>query len=116
MSAGFHAMMSLFSWRNLRSVSSYLGSRLFPMSATLEGLSGERETVLLSESSGLMDILGALASGMTRSRGGGGLSQGLLSPLEFYGCCEPVGRLTALPIIVIGVLDVSPDGDDTMRS
>jgi hypothetical protein len=30
-SAGFHAKMSLFSWRNLMSVSFYLGSKLLPM-------------------------------------------------------------------------------------
>jgi hypothetical protein len=30
MSVDFYAKMSLFSWRNFMSVSSYLGSRLFP--------------------------------------------------------------------------------------
>jgi hypothetical protein len=30
MSVGFHGKMSLFSWRNLLSASSYLGSKLVP--------------------------------------------------------------------------------------
>jgi hypothetical protein len=62
-----------------------------------------------------MDVLDVSASGMTGS-GGGGLSQGLLQLLEFCGRCEPISRLIALPVTVDGVLDVVPDGDDTMES
>jgi hypothetical protein len=43
----------------------------------------------------------------------GELSQGLLQILELCGCCEPVGRLTTLPITVKSLLDVSHNGDDT---
>jgi hypothetical protein len=60
-----------------------------------------------------MDILDVLASGMTTS---GGLSHGLLQLLELYGRHEPVSHLAALPIAVLGMLDVSPDGDDTVQS
>jgi hypothetical protein len=69
-------------------------------------------TILLSESSGSMDIL---ASGMIESRGGG-LGQGLLLFLELYGSHEFVDRLAALPVAFVGALDISPDGDDTMQS
>jgi hypothetical protein len=72
MSAGFHAKMFLFSWRNLMSVSSCLGSRLLPTWGTLEGSSVDNRTVLLSLSSGWMDILEVLALGMT---GSGGLGE-----------------------------------------
>jgi hypothetical protein len=51
------------------SMSSYLGSKLLPTRATLEGSSIDKGIVLLSESSGWMDVLEVLASGMTRSRG-----------------------------------------------
>jgi hypothetical protein len=71
---------------------------------------------LLRESSGWMDVLDVSASGMTGSGGGGGLGQGLLQLLEFCGRCEPISRLIALPVIVDGVLDVVPGGDDTMES
>jgi hypothetical protein len=60
-----------------------------------------------------------LASGMIRSGGEGGragLDEGLLQLLDLYGCCESINSLVALPVIVIGALDVSPDGDDTMLS
>jgi hypothetical protein len=70
-------------------------------------------TILLSESSGSMDIL---ASGMIESRGGGGLGQGLFLFLELYGSHEFVDRLAALPVAFVGALDISPDGDDTMQS
>jgi hypothetical protein len=73
----------------------------------------ESGTILLSESSGWMDILDVLASGMTTS---GGLSHGLLQLLELYERHEPVSHLVALPIAVVGMLDVSPDGDDTVQS
>jgi hypothetical protein len=46
----------------------------------------------------------------------GRLSQILLQVLEFCGCCESVNRLVALSIIVKGLLDVSPNGDDIMQS
>jgi hypothetical protein len=68
---------------------------------------------LLSESSDWMDIL---ASGMIGSRGGGVLDQGFIQFLELCGCGEYVDHLAALLITVIGVLDVSPDGDDDVRS
>jgi hypothetical protein len=71
-------------------------------------------TVLLSESFSWMDVLDLLASGMTGS-GGGGLNHCLLHLLELCGLCEPVSRLVALPIIVVGVHDISPNGDDTVR-
>jgi hypothetical protein len=48
--------------------------------------------------------------------GGGGHDQGLLQFLELYGCRDSVSSLAALPIAVVGALDISPDGDDTMRS
>jgi hypothetical protein len=81
----------------------------------LEGSSMDNGIVLLSESSSWMDIFDVLASGMIVF-GGGGHGQGLLQFLELYGCHEPVSHLAALLVAVIGVLDVSPDGDDTMRS
>jgi hypothetical protein len=114
MSVGFHAKMSLFSWRNLLSASSYLGSKLVPTRATLEGSSVDNRTVLLSESSGWMDVFEVLASSMTGSEGAGGLSQGLVQVLELRGLCESIGRLMALPIAIVGTLDVSLDGDDIM--
>jgi hypothetical protein len=46
------------------STSSYLGSRLFPTGATLEGSNGDSGIVLLSDSSSWMDVL---ASGMIES-------------------------------------------------
>jgi hypothetical protein len=64
MLADFHVKMSLFSWRNLMSVSFYLGSKLLPTWATLEGSFVDNEIVLPSESSDWMDVL---ASGMTGS-------------------------------------------------
>jgi hypothetical protein len=67
------------------SVSSSLGSRLFPTCVTLEGSSRESGMVLLSLSSIWMDSLEVLDSGMIESRGGG-LSQGLLQILELCGC------------------------------
>jgi hypothetical protein len=63
-----------------------------------------------------MDVLEVLASGMIGSGGGGaGLGQGLLQVLELCGRHESVGHLATLPVVVIGLLGVSPDGDDTMR-
>jgi hypothetical protein len=56
-----------------------------------------------------------LGVGHDRVRGGG-LSQGLFQLLEFCRCCQSVGHLVTLLVIVIGSLDVSPDGDDSMRS
>jgi hypothetical protein len=47
---------------------------------------------------------------------GGGLGQGLFQLLEFCGCCQSIGHLAALLVVVIGSIDVSPDGDDSMRS
>jgi hypothetical protein len=46
----------------------------------------------------------------------GGLGQGLLELLELCGCCQSVSHLTALLVAVTGLLDVSPDGDDSSRS
>jgi hypothetical protein len=60
--------------------------------------------------------LDVLASGMIGSGGGGGISQGLLQFLELCGRREPITRLVALLVEVVSTLDVSPDGDDTMRS
>jgi hypothetical protein len=48
--------------------------------------------------------------------GGGGLGHGFLQLLELCGCRELVSHLIALPIIVVGALDVSPDGDDIVQS
>jgi hypothetical protein len=59
-----------------------------------------------------MYVLEVFASGVTRSWGG--LSQGLLQFLEFYGRHESVGCLAAFPITIKFPLDISPDGDDTM--
>jgi hypothetical protein len=36
--------------------------------------------------------------------------------LELYGCRQSVSSLATLFVTVVGVLDVSPDGDDIMRS
>jgi hypothetical protein len=69
MSADFHAKMSLFSYRNLMSTNSYLGSKLLPTSATLEGSSMDNRIVLLSVSSSRMDVLEVLNLGMTGSGG-----------------------------------------------
>jgi hypothetical protein len=46
----------------------------------------------------------------------GGLSHGLLQLLELCGHREPVSRLAALLVVVVGALDVSPNGDDTVQS
>jgi hypothetical protein len=70
MSVGFHVKMSLFSWTNLTSACSYLGSKLLPTRETLEGSFVDNEIVLLSVSSGWMDVLDVLALGMTGSGGG----------------------------------------------
>jgi hypothetical protein len=51
------------------SASSYLGSKLLPTSATLESSSVDNGIILLRVSSSSMDVLEALASGMTGSRG-----------------------------------------------
>jgi hypothetical protein len=59
--------MSLFSWRNLMSVCSYLGYNLFSTRTTLDGSLGDSRTVLLSVSSSWMDVLVVLASGMIES-------------------------------------------------
>jgi hypothetical protein len=50
--AGFHTKMSLFSWMNLMSVSSYLESKVLSMCATLEDSFVGNGTCLLSVSSG----------------------------------------------------------------
>jgi hypothetical protein len=54
------------------SMSSYLVSRLFPMSLTLEGSLRSSWTVLVNFSSVWMDNLVALASGIVGSGWGGG--------------------------------------------
>jgi hypothetical protein len=56
-----------------------------------------------------MDVLEVLASGMTGSMGGHG--QGFLQFLELQRCHESIGCLAALLVVVIGLLDVSTDGD-----
>jgi hypothetical protein len=53
--------------------------------------------------------------GLRHDRVWGGLIQGLLQVLEFYGRCESINHLAALPVAVIGTLDICSDGDDTMR-
>jgi hypothetical protein len=58
-------------------VSSYLGSKLFPTRATLDGSFGDSGVVLLSESSIWMDVLEVLVSSIQV-----GLSQGLLQLLH----------------------------------
>jgi hypothetical protein len=58
-----------------------------------------------------MDFLEVLESGTT-GLGGGGISQGLFQLLELWGCCQSVSHLTALLVAVIGLLDVSPNGND----
>jgi hypothetical protein len=45
-----------------------------------------------------------------------GLGQSFLQFLELCGRHESVGHLVALLVRVIGLLDVSPDGDDTVQS
>jgi hypothetical protein len=49
---------------------------------------------------------GRLGLGHDRVPRGGGLDQGLLQVLELYGCCESVDRLTTLPVVVIGPIDL----------
>jgi hypothetical protein len=71
MLASFHAKMSLFSLRSLTSMSSHLGSKFLPTWATLEGSSVDNGIILLRVSYGWMEVLEVLASGMTRSEGGG---------------------------------------------
>jgi hypothetical protein len=61
-----------------------------------------------------MDIFEVFTLGMTGSVWG--LSQGLLQFLELYGCDESISHLIALLVTVIGALDVSLDGNDTVRS
>jgi hypothetical protein len=107
-STGFHTKMSLFCWRNLTSVSSYLGSRLLPMWATLEGSSVDNGIVLLSVSSGWMDVLEVLASGITGSRGADSAKAGFnswssvdaasLSAVMQLSLSKPKARLTS-PLI-----------------
>jgi hypothetical protein len=65
----------------------------------------DNRIVLLSVSSGWMDVL---ASGMTRSPGGG-LGQGLLQLLELYGRHQSIDCLATLLVIVKSLLDVSHD-------
>jgi hypothetical protein len=78
-----------------------------------EGSSVDNGICLLSASSGWMDFLEFLESGMTGSRGGGGgLGQSFLQLQELCGCCQSINHLPALLVIVIGPLDVSPNGDD----
>jgi hypothetical protein len=69
--------------------------------------------VLLSVSSGWMDVLEVLSLGMTRS--GGGLGQGLLQLMEVYRRRQSVSCLTTLPVTVKSPLNVSLDGDDATR-
>jgi hypothetical protein len=76
----------------------------------LESSFADNGIVLLSVSSGWMDVL---ALGMTGS--GGGLSQGLLQLLELYGHRQSVSYITTLPIAVKSPLDISPNGDDATR-
>jgi hypothetical protein len=73
----------------------------------LEGSSLDNGTILLRESSSCMDVLEVLALGMTGSRRGGGLGQGLLKFLEFRGRRGSVSRLASLLAVVIDTLDVS---------
>jgi hypothetical protein len=54
--------------------------------------------------------------GLGHYRVWGGLRQGLLQFLELYRRRESVSCLATLLVRVIGALDVSPDGDDTVRS
>jgi hypothetical protein len=61
-----------------------------------------------------MDILDVFGFGHDQVRGG--LGRGILQLLELYECHEPVSRLAALLVIVVGVLNISLDGDDTVRS
>jgi hypothetical protein len=59
-----------------------------------------------------MDVLDVLASGIIGS--GGALGQGFHQFLELCGRHESVGCTIALLVAVVGALDVSPDGDDTV--
>jgi hypothetical protein len=45
-----------------------------------------------------------------------GLDQGLLQLLELYGCCQSVGCLTTLRVIVKSPFNVSPTRDDATKS
>jgi hypothetical protein len=82
----------------------------------MEGSSIDSGIYLLSVFSSWMDILEALESSTTRFRGGGVLGQGPFQLSEFCECCQSVGHLVALPVTIIGSLDVSPNGDDSTRS
>jgi hypothetical protein len=59
-----------------------------------------------------MDVFEVLASGMTGSEGGGGLSQGLLQLLELYGRRQSIAHLATVPVTVKSLLNDSRDGDD----
>jgi hypothetical protein len=97
------------------STSSYLGSKVLPMLATLEGSSIDNGIYLLSASSDWMDFFEFMESGMTGS-GGGGLSPRFFQLLELCGCRQSAGHLAALLVAVIGLLDASPNGDGPPRS
>jgi hypothetical protein len=72
--------------------------------------------ILLSVSSGWMDVLEVLATGTTWSGGGGGGTRPrLASTLEALRMPSVYQFLVALPVVVKSLLDISPDGDDTMR-
>jgi hypothetical protein len=77
------------------------------------GSSIDNGIVLLSESSSWMDVLDVLASGMIGSRGYS--AKAFFNSWTFCGHCESINCLTALLVAVVGTLDISPDGDDTMQ-
>jgi hypothetical protein len=47
---------------------------------------------------------------------GGGLDQGLFQLLEFCGYCQSISHIAPFLVVVIGLLDVTADGDNSTRS
>jgi hypothetical protein len=66
-----------------------------------------QRAILLSVSSGWMDVLEVLTLVLTGS-GGVGLGQGLLQLLELCRCHQSISSLTALSVTVKSPLDISP--------
>jgi hypothetical protein len=110
MSAGFHAKMSLFSWRNLTSKFLFGIQTIAHVSHLGRFLSGQRDC--LTECVLWLDgCLGSL--GLGHGWVWLGLDQGIVQLLELFGCQQSITSLTTLPVTAKSSLDVSPDGDDT---
>ena len=104
MSAGFHANMSLFSWRNLTSANSYLGSSWVPTWVTLARSSASRLTVFVRFSSGVKLILVVFGAGRPESLADFSSSR--------KGGDDGVHQVAALSIALVGFLVVSAKHDD----